>query len=179
MCRAGALRPSMRTLGGKVVGGRWGRSPVWWRLVGGVQGRLRCVLLCLRYVSYPLSLLMCQSFQSHNTITNRLLYDTCGCPYAAYWTTGCGGPSSQLKPGAGMGISGPERTGAKAAETKALAWLPARVVWHREHHSSAAPRTRVDRYRSPACAVGRRARSPPGQLPTSRVSAFTAPDPGW
>jgi hypothetical protein len=72
-----------------------------------------------------------------------------------------------------MGISGPERTGAKAAETKALAWLAARVVWHREHHSSAAPRTRVDRYRSPVGAVGGRARSPPGQLPTTRVSAFT------
>ncbi len=53
MCRDGALRPSMRTLGGKVVGGRWGRSPVWWRLVGGVQGRLRCVLLCCTVRQLP------------------------------------------------------------------------------------------------------------------------------
>jgi hypothetical protein len=34
--------PSMRTLGGEVVGGRWGRSPVRQELVGGVHGRLRC-----------------------------------------------------------------------------------------------------------------------------------------
>jgi len=34
--------PSMRTLGGEVVGGRWGRSPVRRELVGGVHRRLRC-----------------------------------------------------------------------------------------------------------------------------------------
>lgn len=28
MCRGGALRPSMQTLGGEAVGGHWGRSPV-------------------------------------------------------------------------------------------------------------------------------------------------------
>lgn len=42
MCRGGALRPSMRTLGGEVVAGRWGKSPVRRELVGGVHGRLRC-----------------------------------------------------------------------------------------------------------------------------------------
>ena len=39
---------SMRTLGGEVVGGHWGRSPVRWQLAEGVHGRLRCCI-CLLY----------------------------------------------------------------------------------------------------------------------------------
>jgi hypothetical protein len=38
----GLACPSMRTLGGEVAGGRWGRPPVRRELVGGVHGRLRC-----------------------------------------------------------------------------------------------------------------------------------------
>jgi hypothetical protein len=41
-----AARLAMRTLGGEVVGGRWGRLPVRRELVGGVRGRLVAVLLC-------------------------------------------------------------------------------------------------------------------------------------
>ena len=36
------LAPSMRTLGGEVVGGRWGGSPVRRELAEGVHGRLGC-----------------------------------------------------------------------------------------------------------------------------------------
>jgi len=38
---------SMRTLGGEVIGGRWGRSPVLRQLAGGVRGQRRLPYLCI------------------------------------------------------------------------------------------------------------------------------------
>jgi hypothetical protein len=46
MCPCERPRPSMRTPGGKVVRGRWGRSLSGGRLVGVVLGRWRCCTCC-------------------------------------------------------------------------------------------------------------------------------------
>jgi hypothetical protein len=47
------LRPSMRTLGGEVAEGRWGRSPVRWQVVGTVRSRWRCCIRVLYGYARP------------------------------------------------------------------------------------------------------------------------------